>query len=162
MHPIPPQESERFQEKHDHDTVFQREEPFNRQEHTRAEHKGRDESEPSSGSEPSRSRRRKLTTTGVPSPYTPSTLRSWRVAGREQRRMDIPTSLFRRGDINDSDVTDWGDAINILEYALLGTFTTPCLDAGDVDDNGAVDFTDGINLLIYVLLGGGIGCMLVV
>ena len=68
------------------------------------------------------------------------------------------SSLFRRGDCDQSGKLDFNDAIFHLRFLFLGEnedTVNSCKDACDSDDSGADDFTDDINTLRVLFLGQG-------
>jgi hypothetical protein len=66
---------------------------------------------------------------------------------------EIEEGLFRRGDANDSSLSDISDALFILEFMFIGGKSPGCLDGLDVDDNGAIDINDPLRLLGHLFLG---------
>ena len=69
---------------------------------------------------------------------------------------DHPTlrGFFRRGNTNDDEIVDFGDAIRLLEFVFLAEGELVCLDAGDVNDDGLVGVSDPIYLLDTIFQAG--------
>ena len=58
-------------------------------------------------------------------------------------------SCFVRGDVNEDQSIDLGDAMAALGW-LFGQGTIPCRDAADVDDSGVIDLADPVRILTYL------------
>ena len=86
---------------------------------------------------------------------------SWKVTARNQfGSTEGPTWTFNtgqlpfvRGDLDQSGIVDFTDAINLLVFLFLGEYSPRCLKAADADDNGTADFTDAIATLKHLFLG---------
>jgi hypothetical protein len=66
---------------------------------------------------------------------------------------EIRRPLFPRGDADGNGRLEITDAIAILNFLFLGTFSPACEDALDSDDSGEVLITDAIALLGHLFLG---------
>jgi PKD repeat protein len=65
-----------------------------------------------------------------------------------------PGGSFVRGDSNGDGRIDISDAVAILAYLYLGTFSLDCLDAADADDRGSVELSDAVRILSSLFLDG--------
>ncbi|MBN1443878.1 MAG: CotH kinase family protein, partial [Planctomycetes bacterium] len=79
--------------------------------------------------------------------------------GRDQSDMGARaagsgTTLFVRGDSNESGIVDLSDAVSTLLYLYLGGGRPACLDRSDANDDGVVDISDAVFTLNYLFLGG--------
>jgi len=61
---------------------------------------------------------------------------------------------FVRGNANDDEFVDIGDAVYIINHIFLGSQAPLCMDAADVNDTGKVDISDPIYLISAKFLGG--------
>ena len=73
-------------------------------------------------------------------------------------RDGIPDScrhpVFRRGDVNDSEIVDLSDPVALLTYLFLGGPEPDCRDAADANDDEKLELTDAIFLLSFLFQGG--------
>ena len=65
-----------------------------------------------------------------------------------------PVNSFRRGDADDSGITNLTDGIFILSWLFRASAAPACQDAADLDDSGDINLTDAIYLLVH-LFGTG-------
>jgi hypothetical protein len=62
--------------------------------------------------------------------------------------------VFKRGDVDASNLVELTDVVNLLGYLYLGApKNLTCFDAADFDDSGVVELTDAINILGWLYLG---------
>jgi hypothetical protein len=61
---------------------------------------------------------------------------------------------FLRGDCDGNTRVEITDAINLLGFLFLGTFTPTCRDACDTNDDGNVDLSDPLYILTFLFIGG--------
>jgi len=63
------------------------------------------------------------------------------------------SSVFLRGDADDSGEVNMTDAIVILGHLFLGEKAPECLHAADADNNNLLEITDPIRILKFLFLG---------
>lgn len=64
------------------------------------------------------------------------------------------TGIFIRGDGNEDDLVNLGDAISVLSYLFVGLAGPECLDRLDSNDSGNVNIADAIHVLGYLFSNG--------
>ena len=67
----------------------------------------------------------------------------------------LPSSEFRRGDVDGSGSANIADAIQILAWLFIpGTDAPTCEDSSDTNDDGALNVSDAITLLDALFVSG--------
>jgi hypothetical protein len=67
---------------------------------------------------------------------------------------DRPRSFFRRGETNDDEQIDIGDAVYLLNFLFQSGEPLVCRSSGDVNDDGFLDVSDAVYVLQFQFTGG--------
>lgn len=64
-----------------------------------------------------------------------------------------PSSIFHRGDPNNSGTADLSDAIAVFNFLFTGGTTPACMESANTNNDARVDISDGVFLLGFLFLG---------